>query len=96
MSNNTLDDNTLRQKLMERARHSCALEEQCRSAVRQKLERWGATAADAAAMVERLVDEGYIDERRYARRYVESKVGAQRWGRRKVAAQLALKGVPLR
>lgn len=80
--------------LLNRARAFCAGSEQCRSAVRRKLADWGADECDAAMVLERLVEEGYIDERRYVQAYCESKLLRARWGERKVRYELMHKGIP--
>lgn len=80
--------------LLDRARRYCALAEQCESGVRQKLVTWGAGADDANAVVECLRSEGYLDDKRYARAYCESKMLQQGWGRQKVLYQLRLKHLP--
>lgn len=80
--------------LLDRARRYCALAEQCESGVRQKLVTWGAGAEEANAVVESLRGEGYLDDRRYARAYCESKMLQQGWGRQKVLYQLRLKHLP--
>ena len=86
-----MNDSTL--ALLGRARVYCASAEQCASAVRQKLHAWGAETNQTDDIVQRLVDEGYLDEGRYARAYCESKMLRGGWGRRKVAYQLRLKQV---
>ena len=80
--------------LLDRARRYCALAEQCESGVRQKLVTWGAGADEADAVVTRLRSEGYLDDKRYARAYCESKILQQGWGRQKVLYQLRLKHLP--
>ncbi len=80
--------------LLDRARRYCALAEQCESGVRQKLVTWGAGTDDANAVVENLRSEGYLDDKRYARAYCESKMLQQGWGRQKVLYQLRLKHLP--
>ena len=80
--------------LLARAERYCANEEQCRTSVRKKLCDWGATPNTSTKIVNRLIDQGYIDERRYARAYVASKLRNQKWGRLKVIYQLRSKQVP--
>ena len=80
--------------LLNRARMLCAGSEQCRSALQRKLTDWGATTDEAEIVIDRLVDEGFIDERRYARAYCESKLLRARWGERKVRYELMHKGIP--
>lgn len=80
--------------LLDRARRYCALAEQCESGVRQKLVTWGAGSDEADVVVDRLRGEGYLDDKRYARAYCESKILQQGWGRQKVLYQLRLKHLP--
>lgn len=80
--------------MLDRARHLCALNEQCESGVRQKLIVWGADADTANSIVARLREENYLDDKRYARVYCESKLMGQGWGRQKVLYQLRLKHLP--
>ena len=71
----------------------CAANEACRQTLRQKLYAWGAAADEAAAIVDWLVAGGYIDEERFAKAYVDSKVRYQQWGRKKIEFQLRGKGL---
>ena len=80
--------------LLSKAERYCANEEQCRTSVRKKLCDWGASLDASGRIVSRLVDQGFIDERRYARAYVSSKLRTQKWGRLKVVYQLRSKQVP--
>ena len=80
--------------LLARAERYCANEEQCRTSVRKKLCDWGASMEASGKIVTRLIDQGFIDERRYARAYVSSKLRTQKWGRLKVVYQLRSKQVP--
>lgn len=82
------------QAMLDRARRYCAMAEQCESNVRQKLIGWGASTADIDSIIDRLRDENYLDDERYARAYCESKMLHQHWGRQKVLYQLRLKHLP--
>lgn len=84
-----MDDSVL--AYLGRARAYCASAEQCSSAVVKKLGEWGADKCVAETVVARLEDEGYLDDRRYARSYCESKMLRSGWGRMKVAYQLRMK-----
>lgn len=80
--------------LLSRAERYCANEEQCRTSVRKKLCDWGAPLAVSNKIVTRLLDQGYIDEKRFAKTYVSSKLRSQKWGRLKVIYQLRSKQIP--
>ena len=73
----------------------CAKREYCTSDVRRKaLERleWDAAAADA--VVASLVDEGFVDDRRYAAAYARDKSALAGWGPVKIRSALLARGVP--
>lgn len=80
--------------LLAKAERYCANEEQCRTSVRKKLCDWGASIESSNRVVNHLVDQGFIDERRYARFYCSSKLRNQKWGRLKVISQLRMKLIP--
>lgn len=80
-------------ELLAKAERYCAREEQCVSAVRRKLQEWGAAPACANAIVRHLLEERFIDERRYVRLYCQGKLRIQRWGRNKMVWELRGKGI---
>lgn len=88
------NSNDTQRALLDRARHYCALAEQCEDAVRQKLVTWGASPSESDSIVAVLNSEGYLDNERYARAFCESKILTQQWGRQKVLYQLRLKHLP--
>ena len=80
--------------LLAKAERYCANEEQCKTSVRKKLCDWGVSVDLSNKIVNKLVEQGFIDERRYARAYCASKLRHQKWGRLKVIYQLRSKQIP--
>lgn len=78
---------------LQRAADLCSRSEQCRQEIREKLNRWGLGSNDAEKIIARLVNERYIDDRRYARAYVADKFRFSGWGRRKIALMLRTKRI---
>ena len=78
---------------LNRASALCAASEQAPGDIRDKLLRWGLTAAEAADVLDQLITQGFIDERRYARAFVNDRFRFNGWGRVKIAYQLKQKGV---
>lgn len=76
-----------------KAEQYCASYEQCRSSVKDKLAQWGADKELAGRIVDYLVENEYIDERRYCRLFCESKLHLQKWGRNKIQYQLRMKQI---
>ena len=54
---------------------------------------WGVPEAEQRGVLEKLIADRYIDNRRYAEAYTREKSRLAGWGERKIAMQLRLKGV---
>lgn len=76
-----------------RASALCARCEQAPSDIREKLLKWGLSAADASQVLRQLTEQGFIDERRFANAFVKDKFMFNGWGRIKIAHQLRQKGI---
>lgn len=72
----------------------CTLCERCTSEVTSKLTQWGIEPSEQIKIIERLQQEGFIDEERYCRAFVNDKVRFNRWGRIKIRAVLSEKRLP--
>ena len=66
----------------------CSRSEQCESHVRQLLMRWQIPSAEADRIVDRLVDDHYIDHSRYAQAYVHDHLMFDHWGPLRIAQAL--------
>ena len=71
----------------------CAVKEYCCSEIATKLQQKGATADEIETLLERLVNEKYIDEARYAEAFVSDKFRFDHWGRVKINHALRQKGI---
>ncbi len=71
----------------------CSLAEYSTGEALEKLRAWGVTGPNAYKIVQRLVDERFIDDERFARAFVRSKVNYSGWGRIKIRHALYQKGL---
>ena len=71
----------------------CTLCERCINEVSTKLTAWGMQASEQAKIIERLVEENFINEERYCRAFVNDKLRFNRWGRIKITAALREKRI---
>lgn len=71
----------------------CAQRECCRQDIRKKWLEGGLDTDLAERLLDRLEDEGFIDEARYARAFVHDKLEYDHWGRIKMTQALRLKGI---
>lgn len=75
---------------LQRAATLCSQSEHCVADITEKLLRWGISREDSNRIVDRLIDEKYIDESRYAIAYVRDKVRFSHWGRVKIKSMLRM------
>ena len=71
----------------------CAQAEHCEQEMRDKMKRWEIDADAQDRVIDRLVKERYIDNKRYARAFVKDKIRYNKWGRRKVQQALWMKRI---
>lgn len=71
----------------------CAKAERSSGDARRLMYRWGVEAVEQEGVLEKLIDNRFIDDDRYAHAYVRDKIRFAGWGRYKIAVGLAAKGV---
>jgi len=80
--------------LLEKLRAWCSSQERCASELRRKLKRYGADPEQVSRYQQLLVDEKYIDERKFAEAFVQGKSRIKHWGPMKIRSGLRMKGIP--
>lgn len=71
----------------------CAQAEHCEQEMRDKMKRWELDEMVQNRVINRLTEERYIDNERYARAFVKDKIHYNKWGRRKVQQALWMKRI---
>lgn len=71
----------------------CAKSEKSTGDAHRLMMRWGVEAADRDRIVARLVEEKYIDNRRYADAFTREKLSLGGWGTYKIRAALRAKQI---
>ena len=71
----------------------CSVSELCLSDVEGKLAKYDLPEEEKTRILRHLVEEKYIDDRRYAEAYVRDKYRFNKWGRMKIAQGLRMKGI---
>ena len=81
-------------KVADRMRAMCSRREYCRKDVLKKvMTALDGDAAKAEEVVGKLVEERYVDDRRYAAAFARDKASIAGWGAAKIRYMLAAKGV---
>ncbi len=83
-----------KEKALELLAAFCSAAEHCIWEVRRKLDRWEIPANEANAILSKLQKEGFIDEKRYCRAYVNDKSKYNKWGIYKIRYELKKRNIP--
>ena len=81
------------QQAMQSLMRLCARSEKSTGDALRLMRTWGVPEAEQQGVLNRLLVDRYIDNRRYAEAYTREKSQLAGWGERKIAMQLRLKGV---
>lgn len=71
----------------------CARSEYCESEIREKLRQLGLGSLNSDEVLRQLVEDDFINNSRYAEAFTNDKFRLGQWGRVKIQAALASKGV---
>ena len=71
----------------------CARSEHCQQEMLDKMRQWGVSEEEQAQVMQRLVNERYVDDERFTRAFVNDKIRYNKWGRRKVEQALWMKHI---
>ena len=80
-------------EVKEKALQMCSRRECCRKEMFDKAVSWGCSPVDARDVVDFLVEQKFIDERRYTEAFVKDKLRFNKWGRVKIAYMLRLQNI---
>lgn len=76
-----------------KARSFCAYQERCRSEVTIRIRSFGLNREQTELVIEKLEEEDFLNDERFALIYAGSKFRILHWGKRKIRAGLKSKGV---
>ena len=72
----------------------CSTSEHCESDIRQKLQKAVMSVDDCNRIVNKLYEDGFLDNARYCRAYALDQLRFAHWGRMKIEQALRMKGLP--
>lgn len=81
-------------EVLSRLQTLCARSEHCSHEMREKMMRWGVSSDVQDKIVDRLIDDKFIDDERFARVFISDKLRFNHWGRRKIEQALFQKRIP--
>lgn len=78
---------------LKKAQRLCAMQEKCSFDMEMKLKDWGCETESISHVVKQLIQEGFIDDQRYAQTFVREKFRFNKWGKLKIGYHLKQKGI---
>lgn len=81
------------QQAKAKAQHYCAYQERSQQEVRDKLYAWGLHREDVENMIAELIEDGFLNEDRFAKAYALGKFRMKGWGKQKITQGLRAKNV---
>ena len=81
-------------KALKRAMNLCSKSEHCKKDMQYKLNSWKLTSErENEAIIQNLLANKFIDEKRYARSYTQDKFRFNKWGKIKIRVMLKSRGI---
>lgn len=78
---------------LERLKNFCTLQDRCQFDVIQQMKEWGLLELTQDHILEILITDKFIDEKRYAQSFCRGKFRIKKWGRIKITNELRKKQI---
>jgi len=82
-----------REEALKKLLHYCNYQDRCEKEIVTKLNSFELEESDKRFVLEFLREEGFVNDERYCRSYVKSKLNLKKWGVNKIKLSLIAKGV---
>ncbi len=82
-----------REQALQKLERYCAWQDRCHQEVERKLRALGIRGADRDAILLHLIEEGFLDEERFARSFVRGKFRMKGWGRVRLVRELKARDI---
>jgi regulatory protein len=82
-----------KEQALQKLKHYCGYQERCHSEVKEKLYSLGVWKNEHDEIISTLIEEGYLNEERFAIAFASGKFRIKQWGRIKIKYELKQKQV---
>lgn len=82
-----------KEQAIQKLKHYCAYQERCHKEVREKLYSLGQWRDEVDEITAKLIEEGYLNEERFAIQFAGGRFRMKQWGRKKIETALKEKQV---
>ena len=81
------------EELLHKAASYCSISEHCISDVEDKLTAWGMSEDKKHKIIDKLIEDDFINEKRYCIAFTKDKFRFNKWGKIKISYSLKQKGL---
>ncbi len=81
------------EELLHKAASYCSISEHCISEVEEKLTAWCVSCDEKQKIIDKLISEDFINEKRFCNYFVKDKFRFNKWGKIKISYALKQKGL---
>ena len=78
---------------LSKAMRFCAYQERCVKEVKQKLKKINVSSTDSDKILEILIEDSYLNQKRFALSFVSGKFRIKKWGKNKIKNELFKKDI---
>ena len=82
-----------KEQALQKLRHYCGYQERCHAEVKEKGYALGLKKTEVEELTSKLIEEGYLNEERYAKLFAGGKFRIKQWGRKKIKNELSQRRV---
>ena len=82
-----------KEQAYQKLRHYCAYQDRCHSEVKTKAYSFGLRKTEVEELTSKLIEEGCLNEERFAKLFAGGKFRSKQWGRIKIKSELKQKQV---
>jgi len=82
-----------KEKILKKLQQLCSRKEYCKKDIYDKLSKTSLTTDEKEHIIQLLINEGFINEKRYVEAFIHDKIFLQKWGKLKVLYSLKQKNI---
>lgn len=79
--------------ILEKMRSYCMYQERCILEVKKKLSRLHVVPKSKSKIIDRLIEDNYLNEVRFSKSFIQGKLRIKKWGRIKLNYELSIRGI---
>lgn len=81
------------ERVLEKAKRYCSFQERCILDVENRFRAWNVKKEDWDSLIDKLIEQNFLNEKRYIEAFVRGKFLIKKWGKTKIKAELNQKRI---